>query len=190
VSAAAPAADAVDDVAAGAVEADDAPAADAARVAAQLGRAPRGPWRVGASCRWGRPAVIVSPSRLADGTPFPNLAWLTCPWLAESVAAEESAGGAAAFARRAAEEPAFAAALTAADAAVRDLRAAESGGADACATVGIAGQRDPLGVKCLHAHVALALLGVADPVGEDVLSRVQRWCDDDRCAGLGSEGSE
>ncbi len=171
-------------------DADAADVADAARVAAQLGRIPRGPWRVAVRCRWGRPAVIVSPSRLSDGTPFPNLAWLTCPWLAESVAAEESAGGAAAFARRAAEAPEFAAALTAADATVREKRAVESGGIDACATVGIAGQRDPLGVKCLHAHVALALLGVADPVGEDVLSRVQRWCDDDRCAGLGLEGSE
>ena len=176
--------------AADAADAADAGRTDAARVAAQLGRAPRNPWRVAVRCRWSRPAVIVSPSTLADGTPFPNLAWLTCPWLAEAVAAEESAGGAAADARRAAADPAFAAARTAADAAVRARRAAESGGRDACATVGIAGQRDPLGVKCLHAHVALALLGVADPVGEDVVSRVQRWCDDDRCAGLGSEGSE
>jgi len=130
----------------------------------------------------------VSPSRLADGTPFPNLAWLACPWLSEIVSAQESVGGAADFAHRAAVDPAFAAALVALDMSVRELRAAESGGVDACATVGVAGQRDPLGVKCLHAHVALALLGVADPVGEDVLSRVQRWCDDDRCAGLGSEG--
>lgn len=166
------------------------PAADFVRVASQLGRVPRDPWRVAVRCRWQRPAVIVSPSTLDDGTPFPNLAWLTCPWLSAIIAAEESAGAAAAHARRAAENPAFAAALTTADAAVRNLRAAESGGIDACASVGIAGQRDPLGVKCLHAHVALALLGVADPVGEDVLSRVQRWCDDDRCAGLGSEGSE
>lgn len=181
------------DPAAGERSASDAaratdPARDAVRVAAQLGRVPRDPWRVAVRCAWDRPAVIVSPSTLADGTPFPNLAWLTCPWLSELVAAEESAGGAAAFALRAAEEPAFAARLIAADATVRALRAAESGGVDVCASVGIAGQRDPLGVKCLHAHVALALLGLDDPVGEDVLSRVQRWCDDDRCTGLGSEG--
>jgi len=164
--------------------------ADVATVSAQLGRVPRDPWRVAIRCSWDRPAVIVSPSRLADGTPFPNLAWLTCPWLAEFASAEESEGGAAGYASRAAEDPAFAEALVVADAAVRDLRAAESGGDDACASVGIAGQRDPLGVKCLHAHVALALLGVDDPVGEDVLSRVQRWCDDDRCAGLGLEGTQ
>ena len=165
-------------------------ASDASRVSAQLGRAPREPWRVAVRCGWGRPAVIVSPAILSDGTPFPDLAWLTCPWLIELVAAEESAGGAAFYARRAAEEPAFASSLCAVDVTVRALRAAESGGVDACAAVGIAGQRDPLGVKCLHAHVALALSGVVDPVGEDLLSRVQRWCDDDRCAGLGTEGTD
>lgn len=167
-----------------------AASADAARVAAQLGRIPRDPWRVAVRCRWDRPAVIVSPSRLADGTPFPNLAWLTCPWLSEFASAEESAGATTAYATRAANDPAFAAALVATDASVRQSRAAESGGIDACATVGIAGQRDSLGVKCLHAHVALALLGISDPVGADVLARVERWCDDDRCAGLASEGNE
>jgi len=151
---------------------------------------PREPWRVGARCRWDRAAVIVSPSTLADGTPFPNLAWLTCPWLLDLVAAEESLGGAAAYAAKAAEEPAFAEALRAADVRVRELRAAESGGVDGCCGVGIAGQRDPLGVKCLHAHVALALVGVADPVGTDLLSRVTRWCDDDRCARLCAEGTD
>lgn len=102
----------------------------------------------------------------------------------------ESAGGAASFARKAAEDPAFAAALHASDAAVRELRRAESGGVDAFDSVGIAGQKDPLGVKCLHAHVALALLGVDDPVGAEVLSHMQRWCDDDRCAPPGTEGSD
>jgi len=158
--------------------------AEATLVGLQLGRAPRGPWRVAARCGFGRPTAIVSPSRLTDGTPFPTYAWLTCPWLAEFVGAEESAGGAAAYAARAATDPALADALRAADQRVRQLRAAESGGTDACASVGLAGQRDPLGVKCLHAHAALALVGVADPVGEELLGRVDRTCPDDRCAPL------
>lgn len=162
-------------------------ACDATRVSAQIGREPREPWRVGARCKWERPTVIISPATLNDGTPFPNLAWLTCPWLSDLIAAEESAGGAVSFASRAAADPAFAAALRTTDATVRELRETESGGVDGCAAVGIAGQRDPLGVKCLHAHVALALIGLADPVGEELLSRLRRWCDDDRCAGLGSE---
>lgn len=163
--------------------------ADATLVALQLGRTPRGPWRVAARCGFGRPAAIVSPSRLSDGTPFPTYAWLTCPWLAEHVAAEESAGGAAAFASRAARTPAFASALRAADQRVRELRAEESGGTDACQSVGLAGQRDPLGVKCLHAHVALALVGVADPVGAELLGKIQRTCPDDRCAVLAARAA-
>ena len=163
--------------------------AEAMLVALQLGRAPRGPWRVAARCGFGRPTAIISPSRLSDGTPFPTYAWLTCPWLAERVSAEESAGGAAAFALRAAADPAFAAALRAADQRVRQLRVAESGGTDECASVGLAGQRDPLGVKCLHAHVALALVGVADPVGEELLGRIPRTCPDDRCEALAARAA-
>lgn len=153
-------------------------------VALQSTRLPRTPWRVAARCRFGRPTVIASPSRLDDGTPFPNLFWLTCPHLAEKVAALESAGEAARWAQRAAVDSQLADGLRAADAAVREARAAESGGRDACASVGLAGQRDPLGVKCLHAHVAVALAGIADPVGAGVLSAVESECADDRCGRL------
>lgn len=154
--------------------------ADAAVVSAQTARVPRTPWRVAARCAFGHPMVIVSPSRLDDGTPFPNLAWLTCPFLADRAAAAESAGGAAVWAGRAAHDRELAAALAETDAAVRTARRAESGGHDACAGVGIAGQRDPLGVKCLHAHLALALAGIADPIGAEMLAE-GRECDDRRC---------
>ena len=75
-------------------------------------------------------------------------------------------------------------ALREVDAEVREMRAAESGGADACEGVGVAGQRDPLGVKCLHAHIALALVGLDDPVGAGELGKIQRECPDGRCAAL------
>lgn len=151
-------------------------------VAAQLGgRAPRDPWRVQARCSYGFPSVIVSPSILADGTPFPTYAWLTCPHLAELLSAEESAGAVAAWAKRAAGDAGLAERLRTADDALRRTRAQESGGADACTTVGLAGQRDPLGVKCLHAHVALALIGIQDPIGEYELGKIPRSCADARC---------
>ena len=161
-----------------------AAASDVALVSAQLGRTPRGPWRVAVRCAHGYPSTIVSPSRLADGTPFPAYAWLTCPYLLETLAAEESAGAAATWAQRAADDPQLAAALVAADAAVRAARARESGGEDACADVGIAGQRDPLGVKCLHAHVALALAGIDDPIGTEELGKIEPTCSDVRCRSL------
>lgn len=128
--------------------------------------------------------MIASPSRLDDGTPFPNWLWLTCPHLVETVSAIESSGGAAKWAASAAADYAIADGLRRADALVREARARESAGEDACASVGIAGQRDPLGVKCLHAHVALALGGIEDPVGLGVLAEIERECTDDRCASL------
>lgn len=164
---------------------------EVALVGEQIGRAPRTPWRIAARCSHGRPTVIVSPSRLDDGTPFPTFAWLTCPHLLEGVSAAESAGATASFAQRAAADPSFAAALAGLDARVRALRAVESGGVDASADVGLGGQRDPLGVKCLHVHAALALLGEEDPIGTELLGRLKRECADDRCAMLGrANGSE
>jgi hypothetical protein len=41
-----------------------------------------------------------------------------------------------------------------------------------------------LGVKCLHAHVALALLGIADPIGMAELGKVESACKDARCAAM------
>jgi hypothetical protein len=128
--------------------------------------------------------VIVSPGILDDGTPFPTHAWLTCQYLVELLAAEESAGAAAGWAERARIDPDLAARLAAADAVLRDVRARESGGTDPCQSVGLAGQRGPLGVKCLHAHVALALIGIEDPIGEAELRKIQPTCDDVRCSAL------
>lgn len=153
-------------------------------VAAQLGRTPRDPWRVAALCSHGFPTVVVSPGLLGDGTPFPTYAWLTCPYLVESCYEAESAGGTAQWDARVLVDRAFAERLGAADAAMREARRVESGGEDPCADVGLAGQRDPLGAKCLHAHVALALAGIADPIGESELGRIGHACRDARCASL------
>jgi uncharacterized protein len=127
---------------------------------------------------------VVSPARLSDGAPFPTFAWLTCPWLAQRAAAAESRGETAEWARRAAADEGLRARLAETDRVVREVRAAESGGEDHCRSVGIAGQRDPLGVKCLHAHLALALVGIDDPIGIDLLAESDPACPDGRCARL------
>lgn len=137
---------------------------------------------MGVRCVFGYPSVIVSPSLLADATPFPNYAWLTCPWLVERLGERESAGETARWAQFAREDAMLAGRLADVDAAVREARSAESGGIDACSDVGIAGQRDPLGVKCLHAHVALALVGMDDPIGHSLLGKIGTACADERCA--------
>lgn len=159
-------------------------AEESALVSHQIDRQPREPWRIAIRCVWGRPSVIASPARLEDGSLFPTLFWLTCPWLLERVGALESGGAASRWAARAAADPELAGGLRAADAALAALRVEESAGEDACAGVGVAGQRDPLAVKCLHAHVALTLAGVADPIGSESLASVGSACADDVCARL------
>jgi hypothetical protein len=160
---------------------------EAAVVSAQLGRAPREPWRVAVRCPHGRPRVIASPSQLAGGDPFPTTFWLTCPLLAEAASQLESAGGVALWEARIAHDPALAERALRADGAYRDARAVESGGVDACAEVGVGGVAKPLTVKCLHARLAAFLAGVGDPVGEGVALEVPVACEDGRCARIADE---
>lgn len=159
-----------------------APAADAACVARQLGRTPRGPWRIAVRCSNGYPAVLAMAPTLEDGTPFPTTFWLSCPHLCSIAAAAESAGEAASWSARAAGDPSLIVSLLAADAVYRAARAIEGGGEDPCNGVGIAGQADALAVKCLHARIAAAAAGLPDPIGAEMLSRGPRECDDERCA--------
>ncbi len=150
-------------------------------VGRQLGREPRGPWGVAERCTFGEPSVIVTAPRLDDGTPFPTLWWLTCPWLVERVSQLESEGGAADWAARLASDDALAEKLIAADSRYRAARAAVGQGEDPCAEVGIGGQSDPLAPKCLHAHVAASLAGLDDPIGQHVVMECGRTCDAGRC---------
>lgn len=155
---------------------------DTRLIGIQMGRQPREPWAVVSRCSHGYPNAIVSPPVLADGTPFPTWAWLTCPYLVEAVSDEESRGGVRSWAQRLAAEPDLAEQVLAADSALRALRA--EAGEDPCPEVGIGGQRDPLKTKCLHTHVALALAGLADPVGSRILESTGERCPDRRCGTL------
>ena len=158
---------------------------DRAIVTAQLRREPRGGWLVEVRCAFGFPQVITTAPLVDDETRFPTLHWLTCPWLVEGVSAAESAGEVAQWAGRLAADPALSERMLRADARYRESRAAVSPtGADPCPEVGIAGQRDPLATKCLHAHAAAALAGIDDPVGSELLAALGTVCPDDRCAGL------
>ncbi|HSQ22078.1 MAG TPA: DUF501 domain-containing protein [Coriobacteriia bacterium] len=154
---------------------------DVALVEWQLGRMPRGRWRVVSRCAYGWPMVVETAPRLEDGTAFPTLYYLTCPHLVATVSRMESEGHTAEWRARLGTDPDLAARLRDADAAYRRLRAVRAGRDDPCGDVGIAGQRDPLGVKCLHAHVAGALAGIDDPIGVGILATIVRECDDDRC---------
>lgn len=150
-------------------------------VARQLGRQPRGRWRAAARCSFGSPTVIATAPVTEAGEPFPTLFYLTCPHLAEAVSALESSGEIERWRQRVAENEELRARLLEADARYRAARAGEAGGVDPLPEVGIAGQRDPLALKCLHARVAAAVAGIGDPIGEAVLEQLERECAGNRC---------
>ncbi len=156
-------------------------ASDELIVCWQLGRSPRRPWHVSVRCPHGYPQVITSPSVIEGDTPFPTLHYLTCPWLVGRVARAESAGLGAAWTERLSHDDELASAMRIADAAYRAARARESGGRDACSEVSIGGSPDPLHVKCVHVHVAAALAGIADPVGDAFLDEHGRSCPSVEC---------
>ena len=152
---------------------------DRALVSGQLGREPRGRWRVTGRCSFGYPVTIATAPQA--GEVFPTLYYLTCPHLVEAVSALESAGAIALWRARLAADEGLAARMRSADLEYRKVRCAEGGGIDPTPDVGIAGQRDACATKCLHAHVAAALAGLDDPVGRGVLEGVDAECADERC---------
>lgn len=154
---------------------------DAEVVAWQLGRRPRGRWRVVVRCRHGSPQVIETEPMVQGGEPFPTLHYLTCPHLVEAANAAESGGELARFDDRARSDAGFASRMRDAHERIVSRRAALGGGSDPCNGVGVAGQRDPYATKCLHARIAAALGGFGDPVGETMVERIGRACSDARC---------
>jgi len=170
--------------------AGDVAARDAMVVAAQIGRTPRGPWRVATRCLYDHPSSIAVAPRLDDGTPFPTLYWLTCPYLAGHIAQAESDGHVAQWATRLAEDPDLAQQMRSADERYRSLRAEEGGGIDACAGVGIAGQADSCATKCLHVHVSARLAGIDDPIGRELLELWGTDCHDRRCDQLAPDTTQ
>jgi uncharacterized protein len=150
---------------------DPASDRDRSAVSLQLGREPRGGWRVARRCACGLPQVIETDPRLGDGTPFPTLWWLTCRPLCSAVGRLEANGWMAAVNRGLAADPERRADLE---------RAVERYVEARDAREVLPGKGHPGGgpdrVKCLHAHVAQQLAGSENPVGRAVLEELG-WTD-------------
>jgi hypothetical protein len=148
-------------------------AADRAAVAEQLGREPRALRAIAHRCPSGHPSVIQTNPRLADGTPFPTLYYLTCPKLTSLVSRLEASGLMRELTENLATDPGLAAAYRAAHRAYL----AERDAIDPLGTEVSAGGM-PSRVKCLHVHVAHALAagpGV-NPIGDQILVRLgEEW---------------
>ncbi|MFI9270624.1 DUF501 domain-containing protein [Kitasatospora sp. NPDC052896] len=145
---------------------------DLAAVAAQLGRVPRGTRAVAHRCPCGNPDVVETAPRLADGTPFPTLYYLTCPKAASLIGTLEADGVMKEQSARLAEDPELAAAYQKAHEdyiarrdAIEVLEGFPSAG----------GMPDR--VKCLHVLVghALAAGPGVNPLGDEALAMLPEW---------------
>ena len=157
--------------------------ADRRIIERQIGRRPRGSLAVVRRCAYGYP-VVVRVHPVVDGRPFPTLYWLTCPYLSTHIDRLESAGWIGRLEERLAVDDAFAERYRAAQASYVDRRRAllsdeecrelaARGMLESLSERGIGGIRETNRLKCLHVHVAHALVS-ANPVGETVLRKVAR----------------
>ncbi len=153
--------------------------ADREAVAAQLGRPPRALRSVAYRCPCRLPCVVQTSPRLADGTPFPTLYYLTCRRLTGLVGRIEASGAMREMTDRLATDPQLARAYRAA----HDSYLAERDALEPLGTQISAGGM-PGRVKCLHVHVAHALArgrGV-NPFGDEVLAQIGPWWTSGPCA--------
>lgn len=144
---------------------------DVATVEVQLGRPPRGLRGVAHRCPCGLPDVVETAPRLAGGTPFPTLYYLTCPRACSGVGRLEASGLMAEMNERLANDPQL---REAHENAHRDYLARRDSIEVLAGEPGVGGM--PERVKCLHALVAheLAVPG-SNPLGREVLERLPSW---------------
>ena len=151
---------------------------DVTAVTSQLGRPPRGMRGVAHRCPCGLPDVVATAPRLADGTPFPTLYYLTCVRARAAASGLEAAGLMRDMTSRLAADPALRDSYLAAHRDYetrRSAAAAEAGVRPLPQGTATAGGM-PDRVKCLHALVAheLAVPG-ANPFGREALAAAGQW---------------
>ena len=150
---------------------------DAAVIAVQLGRAPRGLLAVAHRCPCGLPDVAETAPRLPDGSPFPTLYYLTCPRAVAAVSTLEAAGLMRDMTARLADdvlrhryECAHRDYLARRDAAAR------TAGVEPLPPGTQSAGGMPSRVKCLHALVAHELAaGGVNPFGREALDTMGEW---------------
>ena len=153
---------------------------DLAAVSAQLGRPTRGTRAIAHRCPCGRPDVVETVPRLADGTPFPTLYYLTCPRATAECSRLESAGLMKEMAKRLNEDQELLFRYQEA----HDLylaRRESIGHVPEIAGISAGGMPDR--VKCLHVllgHALAAGPGV-NPLGDEVLEIVPPWWTEGPC---------
>lgn len=150
--------------------------ADIAAVSAQLGRPARNVIGIAARCVCGKPTVVSTAPRLADGTPFPTLYYLSHPAATAAISTLEADGVMPTLAALLVDDVA-----DAYRAAHEQYIADREGIAFVEEIAGISAGGMPTRVKCLHAlagHALAAGPGV-NPIG-DLALELCGWSPD-RC---------
>ena len=145
--------------------------ADLAEVTRQLGRPARDILEIAARCVCGRPLVVKTNPRLADGTPFPTLYYLTQPAVTAAVSTLEATGLMAQLQQRLLEDPVLKARYQAAH---ESYLAEREAILDVEETKNFSAGGMPERVKCLHALVGHSLakgVGV-NPIGDIALENL------------------
>lgn len=143
-------------------------------VSLQLSRELKNDFSTVKRCVWGYPQVIRS-SLISEGSPFPTLFWLTCPFLRQLVSGLETRGLIGLFESRIKHETPFREKYLRAHAQTAALKKTLLGESelptwqrDPIVKRGIGGIKNLESVKCLHLQLANFLGGVENPVGREV----------------------
>ncbi len=158
--------------------------ADVEAVRLQLGRPPRGMRSVAHRCPCGLPDVVQTAPRLADGTPFPTMYYLTCLRACAAASRLESGGLMREMTSRLAADPELRAAYARAnqDYLTRRAAAALAAGVEPLPPAAATAGGMPDRVKCLHALAAheLAVPG-ANPLGREARRAMGEWGESGPC---------
>jgi hypothetical protein len=156
--------------------------ADLDAIASQLGRTPRDVHAIAYRCPCGKPAVVETPPRLSDGTPFPTFYYATCPKLTGAISTLETTGMMTEMEGRLSTDPEIARQYQAAH--EHYLAAREALGMDVPEVDGITAGGMPTRVKCLHSLVAHSLGAGPDvnPFGDEALAALPKWWEGEPCA--------
>ena len=147
----------------------------------QLQRQPRDVHAIAYRCPCGNPAVVETPPRLADGTPFPTFYYATCPKLTAAISTLDNGGLMADMNNRLIKDPELAGAYAAAH---EDYLAARAAlGVVVPEVEGISAGGMPDRVKCLHSLVAHSLAAgpEVNPLGDEALAKLSKWWLDAPC---------
>ena len=154
---------------------------DLAAIEVQLGRVPRDVNAIAYRCPCGNPAVVETPPRLSDGTPFPTFYYATCPNLTSEISTLENSPLMSTMNERLLSDTELAAAYRAAH--DEYIAARSTLGIEVPEIADISAGGMPDRVKCLHSLIAHSLAageGV-NPLGDEAHALLPEWWRNGNC---------